>query len=792
MPVHLTPGVYFETIDDKPPVVSGLRTDIAAFIGIAERGPVHQPVRVESFEQFQSFFGSFIENGFLAYCVKAFFENGGQICHVIRVAADPGSTQTSGSLITPQPADRFSSIVQSTAGFVTGAVVTVTQKLLTHTSGAVQPADRAASLVNGVERFAVGNWIRIEQGGLNSFRRIIAVDSAANRLIWNLPLDAAYDVTQTIEFHVRHQTSHRLDNVVSPTLFWQVPLEPFYELDEPIQFATGHAQAWADFLDANANPTLRIRARSPGSWGNDISVRVGHTHRAATQTRLAAQPADRSASAVQSVTGFTEGALARIVQDAAGHPTYRLVARIDAARRQLVWDQPLDLIYDLAGAADGTRPISLETIEFSLSVYRRGALQEIVTDLSMASENARYVVAAVKRESNWIEAEDLLSSSTGPDRLPDPADPTLDRGHLRLADGRDGLAALTPLDFTGDELRLERWGLRRLEEVDEVAMVAIPDIQIIPSPPIRRDVLQPPAVDPCLPGVSLIPFPEPTAPEVFERPPSFTLGEVALVQEQLIRHCEFQKDRIALLDPPAPPEADPASSFDDVQSWRQRFDSKYAALYFPWLKVLDPLRVSRQELRGLPPCGHIAGVYARSDLATGVHKAPANEELEWVQGTAVVVSAADQGLLNPEGINVIRPFAGRGIRVYGARTLSRESLWRFVNVRRLLMMIEEALSESLQWAVFENNDYRLRQTLTLAVSSFLRELWQRGALVGAVPDEAYGVKCDEQNNPPGSIELGQLVVDVALAPVKPAEFVIFRIGRTEGELRISERSGFTR
>jgi phage tail sheath protein FI len=364
----------------------------------------------------------------------------------------------------------------------------------------------------------------------------------------------------------------------------------------------------------------------------------------------------------------------------------------------------------------------------------------------------------------------------------------LTRGRLPLQAGRDGLAALTPLDFTGDDLSLERWGLRRLEEVDEVGIVGIPDILIIPTPPVRKNPLPPPETDPCLPGSA----PEqaaPPPPPLVERPPAFSLDDLALVQERLVSHCETSQDRLALLDPPPLEEQDIASTLDQVQSWRQRFDSSYAALYFPWLQVLDPLESSLQQIREIPPCGHVAGIFARTDRTTGVHKAPANEELEWVQGTVIAVTPSQQGILNPEGINVIRPFPGRGVRLYGARTLSRDTVWRFVNVRRLLLMIEETLEKSLQWAVFEGNDYRLRQTITLAVSSFLRELWQRGALVGRTPDEAYGVKCDEQNNPPDGVELGQLIVDVAVAPVHPAEFVIFRIGRTEGELRVAEAAG---
>lgn len=785
MSSYLTPGVYFEFIDERPPLVAGIRTDIAGFLGITERGPIHEPVRLESWAQFQSVFGDIIENGFLAYSVKAFFENGGQTCHVIRVAADTAASTTVSDPPVAQPLDRFSSNVVDTAGFAPSAVVTISQSLSTQTSGP-QPADRMSSLVTTVVGFSAGSRVKLTQAAAVAICRVKAADLFSNRLLWDQPLDSRFDLTQTILLEVRHQIDHLLADATAGLLTWERPLEAFFDLKKVIHFATGQAPAVGELPDENGTPTLRIRARSSGSWGNELSVQVGRSHQLAFRTRAVPQPANRTASLVETVTGLHPGTLVKIFQEGAPQPVHRLIHEVQADRRELVWDQPLDAFFNLPAAEDGSRPISMDSVEFALSVYRRGTLLETHPNLSLVATHPRHVVQQVRENSHWISVDDLQSLSPLPQRLPDPSSGMLHRGRLRLSGGRDGVAALDVDDYTGDPEQLDRWGLRLFEEVDEIALLAIPDAMIVPLTRRAKDIPPPPLVDKCLPWTEEEPLAEPAVPLVLEQARSFALNEIAEIQSHLVRHCELLQDRLALLDPPPSEGETPTAALDQVQSWRQRIDSSYSALYFPWIGVLDPLRLSRQEIRMLPPSGHVAGIFARTDRALGVHKAPANEDLNWVQALAVTVTGQQQGILNPEGINVIRLFPGRGIRVYGARTTSREVQWRFVNVRRLLMMIEEALVESSQWAVFENNDYRLRQTLRLAISSFLRELWQKGALVGANAQEAFFVKCDEQNNPPSSIELGQLVVDVGVAPVVPAEFVIFRIGRTEGELRIEE------
>ena len=238
------------------------------------------------------------------------------------------------------------------------------------------------------------------------------------------------------------------------------------------------------------------------------------------------------------------------------------------------------------------------------------------------------------------------------------------------------------------------------------------------------------------------------------------------VQDALLTHCETRKDRFAILD-------SPESMSGGVDKLVRPRDSKYGAYYFPWLQVYDPERGNVF----VPPSGHIAGVYARTDNERGVHKAPANEIVRGALGLKYNVSKGEQDVLNPKGINCIRMMQGGGIRIWGARTLSTDPSWRYINVRRLFIMVETSIERATQWVVFEPNDHRLWKRVTRTISSFLTLVWRNGALMGETPEKAFFVKCDEETNPPEVIDVGQLIVEIGLAPVKPADFVIFRIGQ---------------
>jgi phage tail sheath protein FI len=251
------------------------------------------------------------------------------------------------------------------------------------------------------------------------------------------------------------------------------------------------------------------------------------------------------------------------------------------------------------------------------------------------------------------------------------------------------------------------------------------------------------------------------------------------VLSALITHCEFLKDRFAILDP------QPDLSIEGIQTFREPYDTTYAALYYPWLVTRHPITGQNLEV---PPSGHIAGIYARVDVERGVHKAPANVVIRGIlpqNGIAQDVTRRQQDLLNPKGINALRFFPGLGHRVWGARTLSSDSQWRYINVRRLFLFIEESIDEGTQWVVFEPNGEPLWAVVRQTVANFLTTVWRTGALAGTTPDEAFFVACDRSTMTEDDLANGRLICVIGVAPVFPAEFVIFRIQQKTREFQLT-------
>ncbi len=296
---------------------------------------------------------------------------------------------------------------------------------------------------------------------------------------------------------------------------------------------------------------------------------------------------------------------------------------------------------------------------------------------------------------------------------------------------------LSAADFVGDPG--ERTGLGGLEALDDVRLVLCPDVMV---------------------GYD-------GSDAAKER--------VKSIQSAVITHCQNMRYRFAVLDTP------PGLNAQKAKEWRNyvNFDTSYAALYYPWIRVAD-LSGSGNGSKLVPPSGHIVGIYNRSDAERGVHKAPANEVVLSAIDLEINLSKADQDTLNPIGVNCIRAFTGRGIRVWGARTLSSDGSWRYINVRRLFILIGASLERGMQWVVFEPNDYTLWAKVRRDTSAFLRVIWRTGALFGNTPEMAFYVKCDEELNPLEIRDLGQLIIEIGVAPVKPAEFVIFRISQWAG------------
>ncbi len=796
MPTYVTPGVYFERVDQAAAAVPAIRTDIAAFVGIAQQGPVGIATAVESWKQFQSTFGSFIPNGYMAYSANAFFQNGGEKMYGVRVTAPEVSTTTNPPAV--QPADGSASIVLSVQGFAAGAVATLEQTAVTTAAGS-QPADRLSSIVSSVAGFPAGSLVQIAQLAplLNAWHRVQSVDTTTNRLYWDTPLESGFLLTPPMTFTNFHEQDFLISAVSTspPALAWTQPLVPAFDVAQPIQIRTGASRSRGTFLDATSTPTLEVKAASPGAWGDNIAVFVEYSSLAATATSSQAQPASGQFSFVQSVGGFPQYSLVRIYQSGTGSPTigYRTVAAVIPGSNILQWDTPLVPAFDV------TKSLSIETIEFSLTVYASGSAKEIFTGLSLNPNHPRYVELVVNPQtsasaqdkqtnlpSQYICVKDLQSPAAVPNNLPDPVAPQLTLGTLYLWGGRDGIAALQITDFIGDPANIKKWGIRALEDVDEISIVAVPDILIEPVPANARAAATSTTPNSCLPSTASVMVAPPPVQPPTEAAPSFSLDDVYQVQQALVLHCQSTQFRFAILDPPDFGNPKMHVDLGEVQSWRQRFDTMYAALYYPWILVRDPLQLGNALVRRVPPSGHVAGVYASTDLNSGVYTAPANVVLQWAQDLTTEVTPETQGFLNPISVDCIRTFPGRGMRVYGARTLSSNPDWRFVNVRRLMCMIEHALLISMQWAVFEPNNIHLWNLVKASISNFLEILWKQGAFAGNTAAEAYYVICDATNNTQATTSLGDLYIDIGIAPALPAEFVVFRIGRVGDTIEVTE------
>ena len=371
------------------------------------------------------------------------------------------------------------------------------------------------------------------------------------------------------------------------------------------------------------------------------------------------------------------------------------------------------------GQAEGTFTVRI----------KMGTEEETFENVSLGRRSPRAVTETINQTSKLVMVVEEQTQGTLAERMPEPGNYFI-RAHQTVT---QPLVKLD--DFAGDIV--QRSGMEGLQIAEDVTMVCCPDLMAAyEAGALDRD-------------------------------------GVKSVQLKMIAHCELMGDRVAILDPL--PELSP----QEVGAWRQKetnYDSKYAALYYPWIKVPGP----DNRPMSVPPSGHMAGIWARNDNERGVHKAPANEVIRGVLEAATPVTKGEQDTLNPIGVNCIRSFAGRGVRVWGARTLSSDPAWRYINVRRLFNYIEKSIEIGTQWVVFEPNTPDLWARVRRDVGAFLNRSWREGMLFGLTAAEAFFVKCDAELNPPEVRDVGQLIIDVGLAPVKPAEFVVFRLSQIAG------------
>lgn len=357
-------------------------------------------------------------------------------------------------------------------------------------------------------------------------------------------------------------------------------------------------------------------------------------------------------------------------------------------------------------------------------------------DLEVDPQGSDFVVGALRRST-------LVSANfpANPERPTDTGLTGNEHTYIAAANGDDGTAAMALNDFQGSAptSTSRGAGLRGIEAIDEISLLSAPDEGHPSIPQVVRDDLR----------------------------------------NAIVLQCERLKDRFGILQ-----LANDAGN-GDPGNVTPPASTSYAAVYYPWVRVLDP---ATSETYLVPPGGHVAGVYARTDIERGVHKAPANAIVRGIITTdlpgnrgplSVSVTKGQQDVLNPRGVNVIRDFRAdrRGIQVWGARTLSPDAQWKYVNVRRLFIFLEESVEEGTQWVVFEPNDEPTWARVRRSISNFLTSVWRSGALQGGTAEEAFFVRCDHTTMTQDDIDNGRLICLVGVAPVKPAEFVIFRFSQ---------------
>ena len=389
---------------------------------------------------------------------------------------------------------------------------------------------------------------------------------------------------------------------------------------------------------------------------------------------------------------------------------------------------------------EGQPPVTQEEL-FSIVVSREGEILEQYDRLTMNSqvqvEGVSYVINALQNSSNFAVSD---ISEVGRPLARRPSNGEYELSARVLVSSPERLYG----DIEG--VRDDRTGIRGVFEIDEINILACPDIMRAYQAGLMN----------------------------LEQVNGLMGLMIDLCESSINGETPNPPNRMVVLDTP-PDKIKP----QEVVQWLNGFNrrSMFGALYYPWIKVPNPRNAGKPI--AVPPCGHVMGVWSRTDETRGVYKAPANETPRGVMGLAYETNFRELELLNPLGINSICSFPNRGIKIWGARTLVEPDIteWRYINVRRLISYIEKSLELGTQWVVFEPNDEDLWARITRVVNNFLERLWREGALFGASPEEAFFVKCNSEINTPETVLLGRVYIDVGVSPVRPAEFVIFRISQ---------------
>ena len=820
MPEYLAPGVVVDEVPAGTKPIAAVSTSTIGMVGLTVRGPVNVPTLITSFGAYNRVFGGLLDHRVytnnryaLPAAVQQGFDNGAGRIYVNRIIGensryatidlagnevvdgaiatlaeralvgalelliDDGANFRNGNRLLLSDGIR-SEYVTATSDPVAAGVgilgelrtdqssgesanvqtVTVVNDLSAGVTGDMQAGSLLTLDIATTGGLVAGDILRVRQSGnpdtTTEFVTITASADAAfieGRLLFD---HAAADVEVAVVTMADSGTSTTLDNdaTVGATLMAfeataGINLNDVIAIGVPPEFHV--VRSLVSSLSIGTSPTkenhavgvtlqsqtelFRIYARDQGRWGNQLQIQVRPSPMNETTVATLASHGD-SPVILTSTVGLFPGSVISILREGVEITRQRITA-VDQATNEV----------ELTGGAGVNLLADDEVVsqEFTLIVEllddsERVSMNERFNNLAVDPQHPRYaptVVGAFSPAANAAEPAELsdlvrLSDLSMDDNGINLAGATnmrlavpFDGVTRRAAGGYDDLASVTDATYVGQtaDHTANRTGIHRLTGVDDVSIVAAPGQH----------------------------------------------GQI--VQNALITHCELMRYRFAVLD------SAPNALLADVQNQRQQYDSDQAALYYPWFEVADPFGQPDERIL-LPPSGAVCGSFARTDFERGVWKAPANMVVRNILDLNSNITAAQQQILNPMGINVIRDFGSlRGKRIWGARTISSNTEWRYVNVRRLCMFVEKSIMRGTQYAVFEPNSPPLWAELTRSITQFLTNLWHQGALMGPSAEDAFFVDIGHTTMSQTDIDEGRLVVLIGIAPVKPAEFVILQI-----------------
>lgn len=825
MPEYLAPGVFVEEVAGGAKSISGVSTSTIGMVGMTERGPVDTPTLVTNFGAFVQRFGGMLNSrvytgnrNALPYAVQGAFDNGAGRIYVSRIVgpnATYGSVDLLGNTVAGAAATALTSravagatVLQVNDGtnlalgdrlllsdgprseYVTADSapvdvgvamaarlrnlqadgVAVDQQnapvegtnLTPEISGDMDAGGGLALSAAGIAALTAGDILRIRNTDDAAVTEFVTITSDADAAFDEATL--LFDHPQgTAEVHVVTLGNSGTSTTVTGETAAGAAMVPLattagLAVGDVIAIGAGASREFhvvgaivaqlsiattpttaihaAGVAVLRQTPLLRVHAKDQGGWANRLQVRI------------AASPICESSVAVAAAQNDSPVTLATTVGLFPGSVVSIRRAGVEIARQRVdAVNQDLSEV-ELTGGAAVALVVGDAVVsqEFTLIAELLGAdgkvsMDEAFANLSVDPDHPRYAPrilggfdrAAGEGErpglSDLVRLSDLSMDDNGVDlagaddaRLAMPFDSVT----RTLAGGTDDLTNVDARTYRGTDAPdgADRTGLFALTTIDDISIVAVPG---------QSD---------------------------------------QIIQNAMITHCELMRYRIAVLDSVV------NARLADIQAQRALYDSTRAALYYPWLQISDPFGRATDRLV-IPPSGHVCGAFALTDNTRGVHKAPANVVVRNILDLNAIINTQEQEILNPRGINVIRDFSnlGRAKRIWGARTISSDPEWRYVPVRRLFIFVEKSIERGMQFAVFEPNSPPLWATIQRSLTNFLTSVWRDGALFGATPEEAFFVEVGLSTMTQQDIDEGRLIVKVGIAPVKPAEFVIFRISQ---------------